>query len=164
MNTATKILVGVIVAIAIMWVPVEACERVKVEYGVYTQHLSSDRYSLNEYNEFLGVQCDWIQFSKFTNSYHLPSHSIGVSVQSDWVGMGVGVIHGYGEYLQYFPEWMYRGDLLYYFAPEINVGVGNVSKALGLSSQWLKNEGIEDVMLVGRLFGEVVSVSLAVVW
>lgn len=159
-----KFTLGVFLAIAIMWVPVEACENIRVEYGLYTHHLESDRHNLNEYNEFFGVQCNYLQLSKFKNSYNLESHSVGISINTDFFGIGAGVIHGYGEYLKYFPEWMYKEDLLFYLAPEINIGVNNVSKTLGLSSQWLKNEGIEDIMLVGRLFGEVVSVSLAVVF
>lgn len=169
MQILLKSLFGLITIGAIMWDgEVQArdngCDYLRTEYGMYTKHLRSDRTKLNEYNRFFGVQCDWLQFSQFVNSYYLDGWSAGVAVNKGFIGMGVGFIHGYDDNLQYFPDEVVFGDFLFYFTPEIIIGVENVSQVFGVSNQWIKQYGVEDVKVVGRLFGEVVTVNLAVVW
>jgi hypothetical protein len=141
-----------------------SCDRVKLEFGAYTRHLIHGDYGLNEYNQFLGIQCDWLQISRFENSFHSTTYSIGAGMQNQWFGVGAGMIHGYNEALIHFPDWAQSGEILFYVAPEINVGVKNVSRVMGWNTAWLNQEGLDDVMLVGRMFGQAVSVSVAIVW
>jgi hypothetical protein len=149
---------------------VYGCENPKVEYGLYTHHLVSDRQKVNEVNEFIGVQCGGWQFATFQNSYKgfsedydATTFALGYSFDvTRNFNMSVGVFTGYKEKIEFMPKQIYIGvgDLIWYRAPQVLVwGDQLVPHSVAQDHRWS-----ESVALGARLHGEVFSMSLVTRW
>jgi hypothetical protein len=153
------VFIVLLVLVQIVW----ACENPRVEYGLYTHHVISDRHEVNEVNEMLGIQCGGWQLATFQNSYKgtevgydATTYAVGYSLEFGRnINVGAGVFTGYKDKAAQMPEFIHTGlgDLIWYIAPQVVV--------------WGDQVGIKSLSGIGvgaRLHGEVFSMSLVSKW